>query len=522
MAATFCEAVLGFCQHPTLVYHWVKYLPDDSISDAFWKQLRPKIITFLAETPILRTQSESLLYKPTQLRTVSSNFVDVHGDPLFEDLTRAEIYLSRGYDVADWSRLRSLGVRTINFGEALDRVEADLLRPKSMIKGDVKSVDWRKRVFTFLSTPFEEDYLSARGRIERFPIIPLQDGRWVSAQSLPIYFPTTGLSTIPQDLGLNLVSQPATTLLSRNRLFKHLGVVSCEAKEVISRIYSHYSLASWKPLSSHIHLHYLFENLPETANDVNTKVWLLGENLEKVWLSGPRKEHMYFEEPGNPYGPGQVLRVKSLFGNYNSLLSSGVHFIHPASVTYSGDTDSHGRTYDRWLEEVFRVHRCPQLLHPLKPELSKEFAHIIKQCPEKLVSVLREYWPTYKPLISQYGLCETLKASKVPVEMSEEFVALSNSYLPLPKLKGVMTDAGVSTASLFLKLSIKLLDEDQEKWEFLKTFGVGVRDDARLHLRALERQASSSVRSIDANRVISVYAQIAKRSYTEEDIELIR
>lgn len=529
VAETFRDAVCAVCQHPSLVYDWIKYLPDDSISDGFWKRLRPKIISLLADTPILRTQSEKLLYKPARLRIVPEQLTDQNGNPLFRDLARSEIYLSQKYAASDHQKLQWLGVQSMHYVEVFDRIDADLANPNSQLKGDHMSDDWHTRVATFLSpafsSPLQETHPALRRRIMTFPLIPLQDGSWVSAESRPLYLPATGTSLVPQDLGYNLVRPSATTLPARLQLLSQLGVCSLTPHQVVSEIISRYSSSHWEASTPHLHMHYLFENRTKLPADISSRLWVLGERREKVWLSGWRKEHMYFENPEKPYGPGALLRRKtSLFGTAttNDLLDDGVHYIHPTYLADIEKNEKHGRTFESWLEEVFGVCRIPHLTHHRKAAISNEFVRIIKHYPDKLVGLLREHWQTYKPDISRHGIREFLSASKVPVEHSQMFVALAESYLPLPKLKDVMRHAGVDAGPTFLQMPTALLDNDLGDWEFLAELGVGVRDDARLYLRALSRQTASSASTVNKDSIIPLYAQIAKRCYAEADQELIR
>ena len=83
VAETFRDAVLKFCDHPSLQYQWMRYLPSNSISDEFWKTLQPKIIYLLRNTCCLRPWSETSLCLPRQLHWVTSDFKDKNGELSF-------------------------------------------------------------------------------------------------------------------------------------------------------------------------------------------------------------------------------------------------------------------------------------------------------------------------------------------------------------------------------------------------------------------------------------------------------
>ena len=81
VAETFRDAVLHFCSRPKLQYQWMRYLPSDSISDDFWKMLRPKIIYLLTKTSCIRSWRGAFLHLPNQLYFLDDKYKDGHGEP---------------------------------------------------------------------------------------------------------------------------------------------------------------------------------------------------------------------------------------------------------------------------------------------------------------------------------------------------------------------------------------------------------------------------------------------------------
>src|ERR1700733_1048768 len=68
VAETFRDAVLEFCEHSSLQYEWLEYLPGSFISDDFWAQLSRKIIRLLKRTKVLRTRGQGTLKRPKGIR----------------------------------------------------------------------------------------------------------------------------------------------------------------------------------------------------------------------------------------------------------------------------------------------------------------------------------------------------------------------------------------------------------------------------------------------------------------------
>ncbi|KAH9904954.1 histidine kinase-like ATPase [Xylariomycetidae sp. FL2044] len=95
IADAFCRAVEELCNHPTLQYTWMRYLPQegDYPWDPFWGSLCSQINHKISQTPVLRPRSERGLCRTSQLKMLPAIATDASGDPLFDDI-RPEAYLS--------------------------------------------------------------------------------------------------------------------------------------------------------------------------------------------------------------------------------------------------------------------------------------------------------------------------------------------------------------------------------------------------------------------------------------------
>lgn len=202
VAETFRDAVLQFCQHPTLQFQWMRYLPSKEISDPFWAQLLPKVVALLKETPILRPGSGGALKRPHRLKWLGSDTKDENNDPLFPDLPE-ELYLSQGYLWQD-KALDELGIQIINWGELCARIRADLDSPSSKMKSVTTSDDWHTRTAKLLMSPIEKSLLNWVGQVRQMCLIPLHNGSWGSCNSGSIFFPYSDRSPYLQILAFNL------------------------------------------------------------------------------------------------------------------------------------------------------------------------------------------------------------------------------------------------------------------------------------------------------------------------------
>ncbi len=240
VAATFQDAVVQFCEQPSLRFHWMKYLPSINISQSFWAKLLPTIITLLKDTRILWSRSGKCLKRPSELKWLTPDALDDDQKPLFDDLTD-ELYLSSGYRSCEQAAFTMLGIQNVTIDELLERVKADLVSPKSKIKSTMTSKSWHKRSADLLLSPFKNNHLQQSQQIRDLSLIPLRDGSWVRSTIGKVFYPEDDRVPLPTDLGLRLVDPRALEVPSRKALFSKLGVRSPKSERVIKLIVGKYN-----------------------------------------------------------------------------------------------------------------------------------------------------------------------------------------------------------------------------------------------------------------------------------------
>lgn len=116
-----------------------------------------------------------MLKLPPQLKYVGVDCLDENKEPLFRDLSD-EIYLSRSYLWRDFHILKEmLSVTVINWGDIYERVESDLARADSYMKGTSTSTDWHSRSARLLRKIVDSTG-AVSSKVRSLSIIPLQDG----------------------------------------------------------------------------------------------------------------------------------------------------------------------------------------------------------------------------------------------------------------------------------------------------------------------------------------------------------
>ncbi|MCJ1398278.1 hypothetical protein MMC11_001475, partial [Xylographa trunciseda] len=479
VAQAFRDAVLQFCNHPSLRYQWMRYLPSDSISDEFWGSLWPKISDILKQTPVLRSWSQKSLYCPHLLQWLPSYQLDTSGEPLLADLPQ-EVYLSREYLLQDFQILQRLGTGIITWQHTLGRLSNDLEQPSSKWKTIEYEADWRTRMCTLLSKAYENgNLLHVQKTIKTMTLVPISDGRWVSAERLRVYFPNTREIPIPTDLGLELVHPAATENTSWLKLLAQLGVAECPPGTVttsISRRYSRNNEASVSLSNSIAHLRYLYWYLPEDVLVLDPDIWLFNHDAKPA----PSKEHLYFNDPKDEDNLAELFGTRE-DDNANQPAYS-VHFLHP-DYRHAVNESAHrnGKSWLLWLESVAGVRRNPQICAKGTTKLSGEFQYIVDHRSEKLLWILKRFWPSYEEQIE--SVKEVLQESQVLVEAGYK-VALRSTFLPLPKLKRLAEDYCVPDF-YFISMSPRPNEDDKNGWRFLERLEVGIDESIYFYMHLL-------------------------------------
>ncbi|EXF84440.1 hypothetical protein CFIO01_02755 [Colletotrichum fioriniae PJ7] len=130
IATCFVKAVEEMCQHPTLRFQWMRWLPQRHAYpwDSFWNGLLDDIVSRIKTIKTLRTRRSGHLGDIHSLRRLQSNWLDDAGSPLFDDLN-AEVYVAKEYEVKDLSLLEPYGLKWLSADDRLARMEHDLGQP---------------------------------------------------------------------------------------------------------------------------------------------------------------------------------------------------------------------------------------------------------------------------------------------------------------------------------------------------------------------------------------------------------
>ena len=516
VAKAFSDAVVVFCKHPSLRYRWMRYIPEDSITDEFWRTLWLLVRERLEQTPLLEPWSGNGLYKPSHLEKLSENFVAEDRSPLLPDLEGSEIYLSPNYTEADFQILKRLGTTTLRWSKFVDRLDADLrIIGGSKWRGLKNNDDWRTRICKVLSRAFIENMPIQQKRLRTLALIPLRDGGWVSgASGTKIYFPKTDGIPIPVDLGLDLICSMASENLAWVDLLATLGVMICPQDIVISSIYKRYNAVNldfFTLVNAVAHIRYLYWFLPKEQSNLAAQVRLVNQHCSLL----KKEQYLYFPDESDDYTPSQ------LFKQDDQLPGHPVYNLHEDYLkAVDPDIIRHGRPWMRWLEEILEVRRIPELRAKGQDGLSKEFQYIVSHRSDRLLGTLKRGWDSYRSQIND-----------VRVDLGNRYVLLEHgrriplrrTFLPFPKLKQIAMELRIANAYPFIAMSELLREEEKLHWMFVKDLQVGIEDNLDFYLSALD--VFQTIEPMLSNpsaedQLTSIYKKIQSRC--SENLEHVR
>ena len=522
VAETFRDAVLQFCEHPSLRFHWLKYLPSKSISQPFWAKLLPKILKLLKDTPILLSRSGKSWKRPSQLKRLTLDALDHDQKPLFNDLPN-ELYLSDGYGSLEPDALTMLGNQYITIDELLERVKADLMNANSKMKSSMTSKSWHERSADLLLTSFKKNYSQQCQQIRSLCLIPLRDGSWVSSIVGKTFYPEDGRVPVPTDLGIQLVDPRALEVPSRVALFSELGVRAPKSQGVINLIIGRYNKFNAVDLQHSIeHLRYLYWKLPKDHKSLDRSIYVrdhANQPVYRAFLTFGNKDlivdDLYFESD-DMYGASRLLMELK---NDKEIIAPGfpVHFINKAYLeAVSSKARQNDTSWGDWLANFAEIRRIPRLvMKGDDTKLSGVFSYILDWRGDKIVGTLKAHWNSYSQLMNE-EILSTLSQASVPCDGIAD-TSLAETYFPLSNLKDSCAKLGVEPAVPFLKLPTELNEKSLAEWDFLKTLQVRYKADLDFYIHILRylRSSTGTLSKREEDSLFATYEAIGK--YSRED-----
>ncbi|KAK7453070.1 hypothetical protein Landi51_04065 [Colletotrichum acutatum] len=520
IATCFIKAVDEMCQHPTLQFQWMRWLPQRHSYpwDNFWNGLLEDIKNRIKTSKTLRTRRSGRLGDIHSLRRLQSNWLDEIGSPLFDDLD-TEMYVAEEYQVKDLSLLEPYGLKWLSADDRLARIEHDLGQPidTSRMKNSSTSPQWHSQAAGMIQRLVATASPQSLARIRTLDIIPLRDGSWTSINRnrRPIYFPYSGNGLeIPTNLPLSLVSPEASAVGDRYKLFELLGVQTATVEEIQQLIFEA-PIPNLKTdatlLASVSNLKFLYSSHHDTSHcgESSTAIANLFVFDHTMEVQLPHRQDVYLATNG-PYEPRSLLQPRA-----NHPDGCFVSFLHNQYFECPPETPAGlEQTWSEWLERVLRVRRRLRLTSSTSPEsLSPELDYVRIFRPECFIEALQYHWIllNHDDSSTPKFLCN-LRALNITCKDGRDY-PLAETTLPLLELQAIVS-------SYLGDLTISFLQIDEaahsasfhSKWGFLvNKLGVRSRDDVNLYLSILEKITEGQPQQESYSKILCLYEMIQLR-----------
>ncbi|KAG9256351.1 uncharacterized protein F5Z01DRAFT_618953 [Emericellopsis atlantica] len=460
--AAFVLAVLQMCEHETLQYRWMRYLPSDDSENAwgpFWTGVIDGIKDNVKVTPVLRPASLGPLRKIGEMRRNSRLDVDHKGQPLFPDIA-PEKYLSPRYAQEDLELLKSLGLENIFMDEILARARCDLDNARSRLK-TCQSEEWHTRAAKLFQFPFQKKWDASIGELKQMNVLPLRGGNWASVREGPVYYADSDEVPIPEGLRLRVINPSASNNPERKKLFDLIGVATAPTRIVLDQIRQRYREIGSSILTpgmslADMHFAYLTSHAMETARmSLGIKVFtndlvIRDPSREDVFL--PSDDALGASHLLSPTPDGQDIddgapgyKVPFLHDDY--LLNPPV------------DRRSESPRWVDWLHDCIHIRRNLRLKERSENNLSKPFLYVAKHRPKRLMSLLHKLWQKEsEQTYANQALLEELSNIEV-VCRGGRFCKLKETFFPTSRLED-LAKRFLSDDDPFLWLELHLSSDD--------------------------------------------------------------
>ncbi|KAI6760419.1 hypothetical protein HG530_009279 [Fusarium avenaceum] len=487
IADVFYKAVLQFCEHPTLCYHWPLFLPPiHSRSDSFWSGLDAKIKSLMREQPVVKSRNWSALRHLHDVVMLTPDARDEDGKPLFDDHIK-DPFISTKYNPDAVNALKAYGLKNLKSGMFIDLIQMDLKKSQCKLKGQRMTEKWHSSVARLLLKILETKS-SSRLRIPQLDILPLRDNTWTSIKIAPVYFPKTGDIDIPGMLDLRVLSPSAIQNPDRRALYEKLGATEATTSQARESIIVSFDTAETLSASKVLELlRYLYLTHEESvhASGDYDDVWLITSDLD---IHYPDISVIYLPGTDHLYSPESLLAAQDTAPGFDA------HYLHQSILKGPQDLPQSSSplqiSWKKWMVDYIGVHERLSLISPVRDGLSDPFLYVYNHRPDRFLGLFEYLWVFEGSRVLKVpGLISRIRKFSAKKLCTVAFSPnLEDTWLPVPHLKSSV-ERYMEHPEQFPFLNIEGYDGDQwpsMKWNFLtKHFSVGKDEDIEFLLEIL-------------------------------------
>ncbi|KAJ4248443.1 hypothetical protein NW762_012780 [Fusarium torreyae] len=529
VATAFIQAILQFCEHPTLRYHWPLFLtPRVRDSDPLWSALDAEIRSWMAQNPILMSRDMKHWRLISHLTILSADAQDEAGKPLLNDPI-SDPFLSSKYPPKVANMLKDYGLETLNSTHFLKLLELHFNDPKLRLRTMYRTKEWHGALYRLLSNILADG--GHRERVKSLPFLHLRNGNFASAVSAPVYFPTTENIEIPEKLNMRVVRKSGRHELYPKGLYQQLGVLQATVVQVRSLILDSFSDSkdlSLQDIKSYLRYLYLTHQ-PFNAEHEQPYQAVKIMTLEMT-IKRPSGSFVYLPGMDHPYTPQKLLGL-GVFG-----LSHPLNFLHPEILKAAPNPPNFFHlSWNKWLCDCLRIRERLSLVQPktlVEQEsnveisstidetdvLSEEAKYVFKHRPDRFLGFVQHLWAFEGPRVlrSPALVSEIQGLSAQNLCAVNRSLKLQDTWVPRKEFKDCVKHyMEYPNEFPFLKLE----EEEQmdlaiaTRWSFLKHFGVKSKNNMDFLLEILQsiKHSCSTISPWQATKVIELYNAIRAR-----------
>ena len=514
VADAFIKAILQFCEHDTLRFRWMRYLPDKDSKEwrGLWLSLVNAIAKRLAETPVLYGREKSGPRLIADLCRLSWDVVDENDDPLFHDESPGKL-VSQHYSMSDLDRLTEYGLRHVTYDDVMEWVTKDLKRGGlSRIRSPMASEDWHTRVAKLLNKPFDKNWVNIVTVLQKLELIPLEDGTWVSAEGKPVYLPKVGELEIPSHIDLRLLAK-RVVLNERKLLFQNLGVKTATISQVRDSIFRFYGEKEPNLETSKHHLEFLYLTRDKAIE--SQKLYdIIKLHTQAGEVLNPRKSYMYIAN-NDPNGPWELFRAKEPGPNPGDGAPGFSAFFLHEEYFKNAPGGSQDRSWIEWFYNKLDVER-----HVRLEVATRAQNYIQTHRPEKFLGAIYEWYKHNSRLTPRFD--ESVWDTNVLCRGNHKVPLREASFPTTDLVKRTDRYLGQDVVFPWLQLEFETTpDNIPPRWKsLLSLLKVAVsQTDVEFALKMLNyllKAFPSSVAASDTTRLFELYDHIHERYWESE------
>ncbi|KIW22318.1 uncharacterized protein PV07_12215 [Cladophialophora immunda] len=479
-------AVTRAYSHGQLCYIWPRFIPFKMTQRHFFEPARREIIETLSRQPVLKSRAQELMM-PSSLTYVPLDFCDRQGVPMTSSPLNDLAYLCHKYDVSLHDNLEALGVTKMTAAIFLEHLDLYIKQNTALFQ-KMKSVEWHTRLAEILlKLSFDTEQ---HEKLCKLPIIPLNDGRWVSAQEKAIFLPQEAENSMaPEGLAFRLVREDAANNPTARSLYLQLGL----------KVFGQDAIAD---CLLHVHTQPLFNPRSFTVKHLISQAMFLFRarvhdyEVRYLWFatsdgSGRSRAESAYLPSQAPFAASQYFAGRK-----------DIDFIHPHYLDAVKDDQAN---WLEWLENAAKISILPRLTQvdgqsPHSFGLSRHFTLIMQNFKSRdFLVLLRDNWGYYSRWLeddaggarddsrsARQACRERLRNSlqEAHVEcLGGAKKSLRDVFLPIPEL--------VQQANGQVPF-VDIDDPLDPRWQRLKILGLGVEGDVRFYLRCLYAMSGTS------------------------------